>query len=207
MPAVYPDAASQTVAKMMRINGTPTSACRFAAATSVDSVIAFYRQQFGAARVETRVDDIWIIARPNGDHWQTIQLRGNTRHTQGLISSADFKQGLAALNQPIGQPLPAGSKVLSDVEMEDPPGKQARVLAIQNTSSVEANLESLTRSLRERGYQVDRRLKAGKSENDGTSVWLSGPGKDVVIVARPQKNGQTSVVMNFVQTSQGISSQ
>lgn len=205
LPAAYPDATSQTIAKMMRVSGTPTSACRFEADAPVYKVLAFYRRQFGIARVENRLNDIWIIARPNGDHWQTVQLRGNTRRTQALVSSADFKRGLAALNQPIGQPLPGGSKVISDIETEDPPGKQARVLAIQNTNSIEANLEFLTASLRERGYQVDRTLKAGTSNDDGASVWLSAPGKDAVIVATRQRNGQTGVVMNFVQTSQGMS--
>lgn len=202
MPTAYPAAMSQTVAKMMRIRGTPTSACRFEADAPIEEVLAFYRQQFGVARVENRFNDIQIIARPHGDHWQTVQLRGNARRTQVLVSSANLRQGLAALNQPIGQPLPGGSRVISDIETEDPPGKHARVLAILNTNSVESNLNFLTTSLTERGYQVDRRLKAGKSENDGASVWLSGPGKDVVIVAKPQKNGQTAVVMNFVQTNQ-----
>lgn len=204
MPALYPQASSETVAKVMRVSGTPTSACRFSTDTSIDKVIDFYRRQFGIARVETRRDDILIIARPSGEHWQTVQLRGNAYRTHALVSSANFKQGLAALNQPIGQPLPGGSKVISDVEMEDPPGKQARVLAIQNTNSVESNIDFLTNSLRERGYRVDRTLKAGPSHTNGTSVWLTAPGKDAVIVVKPHADGQTSVVMNFVQTSQGL---
>lgn len=195
-PPLMEGAKAVAVGQSMRINGMPTSIHRFAVDKPVDQVLAFYRTRFGKDRVEQSVLGWTVVAEAEGDYFFTVRLRPALQGTEGTVSVADLKQGLAARGRPLGMVFPAGSRLISDVDMDDP-GKRGRVVSLINNLPPEANVQHFKNVLAARGFRVDRDLPAGKDAAGGRSLWFSATGRDAILVVAPLPNG-TSVVLNTV---------
>lgn len=198
-PPLMEGARAVAMGQTMRINGMPTSIHQFVVNKPLDEVLAFYRTRFGKDRVEQTVLGWTVVAKPEGDYFFTVRLRRALQGTEGTVSVADLKEGLAAHGRPLGMVLPAGSTLISDVDMDDP-GKKARVVSLTNNLPVETNIQHFKKVLEARGFRVDRDLPAGKGANGGRSLWLSANGREAILVVAPIPSG-TSVVLNTIEPS------
>jgi hypothetical protein len=190
-----------TVSQSMRVNGIPTSARMFSTGKPIGEVRSFYRKLFGSKRIETTVQDWIVITQLDGDFMYMARLRQTPQGTEGTVSVADLKQGLANAGRPLGLALPSGSRLASDVDMDDP-GKRSRIVALSNNHSIDANADFFKSELESKGYRVERDLPASTSnEAKGRSIWLSAPKREAIIVVAPLATG-TSVVVNMTEITE-----
>lgn len=197
IPPVMEGVKAVTVAQSMRVNGIPTNARIFSTEKPIGEVRAFYQKLFGAKRFETTVQGWAVITQQDGDLMYMARLRQTPQGTEGTVSVADLKQGLANAGRPLGLGLPSGSKLLSDVDMDDP-GKRSRIVALSNNSSIDANADYFISELKAQGYRVERDLPASSTEAKGRSIWLSTPKREALIIVAPLVSG-TSVVINMTE--------
>lgn len=199
VPPVMEGVDAAAVAQSMRINGVPTRIRVFATDKPLAEVLAFYRSRFGERRVETALQGWTVVTQREGDLLYTARLRKSLRGTEGTVSVADLKEGLANLGRPLGLGLPAGSRLAVEVEMTDP-GKQARVVTLTNAASVDANADFFKAELQSRGYRLERDLPVQRGAAQGRSIWFAAANREAILVVSALASG-TSVVLNLIETT------
>lgn len=199
VPPVMEGIDAVDIAQSLRINGVPTRARVFATDKPLAAVLAFYRSRFGKTRVETAFQDWTVVTQREGDLLYTARLRKSLLGTEGTVSVADLKAGLAHLGRPLGLELPAGSRLAVDVEMTDP-GKRARVVTLTNDHTVETNAAFFKTMLQSRGYRLERELPVQRGATLGRSLWFAAANREAILVVSALAAG-TSVVLNLTETT------
>jgi hypothetical protein len=148
----------QQVAGDLVVNGQHSHVSRLDMAGTEDAVLEFYRNRFGARRVENRVGDARVIAARQGDCFVTVRvqspLAGEVQATiiatriGGALSHSKVTLETEAM-------LPAGSAVLQTQESDDN-GVPALMLMAANRVGVQANRDALVDQLRARGFRIVR---------------------------------------------------
>ncbi len=197
VPPVMDGVHAVSVAQSMRINGVPTRALLFSTGKPLGEVLAYYRKRFGEKRVEAGVQGWTVLTQREGDLLYTARLRTSPQGTEGTVSVADLREGLANFGRPLGLGLPAGSRLAVDVEMTDP-GKRARVLTLANDHSVDANAEFFKAELQSRGYHIERDQPGENGSARGRSIWFAAPNREAILVVSSLPTG-ASVVLNLTK--------
>lgn len=200
VPPVMEGVDAVAVAQSMRINGVPTSARVFSTKKSLAEVLSFYRRRFGEKRVETAVQGWTVVTGRENDLLYTARLRKSLQGTEGTISVADLKEGLANHGRPLGLGVPPGSRLAVDVEMTDP-GKRGRVVTLTNDQSVDANSDFFKAELQSRGYRVERDQPVESGQTRGRSIWFSAPNREAILVVSSLATG-ASVVLNITESTE-----
>lgn len=197
-PPIMEGTRAAPLAPSIKVNGVPTVIYLFESDQPLDTLVGFYRRRFGPHHVERRLAGWLLLARQEGELFYTVRLRATSRGTQGTASVLSLKDALAAYGRPLGFRLPPGSEVVSDVETTDP-GKRARLLAVTNDLSLQANLDHFKAQLMQRGFAPQREAHgdAGNGKT-GTTVWLASRTGEATLVVAPLPQG-TSVVVNTIE--------
>ncbi len=164
----YPDAARvQTVAEEMVLNGVPARVTRFEFRGDEAEVIEFYRQQFGARRVENKVAGMVVIASQQDNYFHTIQLKTlQPGKVQGTVMTNRVQGGASrsAVALDTEKLLPPDSAVLSQMQSNDA-GKHSMLLVAANKASAQANRDHVLLALQGRGFRLvkdDQNSAAGR---------------------------------------------
>jgi hypothetical protein len=200
LPPVMEGIDAVAVAESMRINGVPTRARVFSTRKPLAEVLAFYRRQFGEKCVETSLQGWTVVTGRENDLLYTARLRKSLLGTEGTISVADLKEGLANHGRPLGFGVPAGSRLAVDVEMTDP-GKRGRVVTLTNEQSVDANGDFFKAELRSRGFRVERDQPVASGQTRGRSIWFAAPSREAILVVSSTATG-ASVVLQLTEATE-----
>lgn len=150
------DAKPQLVAEDMVVNGRRSRVLRYEVARSEEQLLAFYREHFGARRVENRVKNTQVIATRQGDYFQTVQLQptGPDR-VQVTVMTTSLRQADSKVSAETRGLLPAQSAVLMTMQSNDT-GKQSLMVVAANKASLQANRDHLVSALASQGFKVER---------------------------------------------------
>ena len=180
----YPDAARvQTVAEDMVLNGVPARVMRFEFRGDEAEVIAFYRQQFGARRVENKVAGMFVMASQQDNFFHTIQLKTlQAGKVQGTVMTNRVQGGAgrSAVALDTEKVLPADSAVLSQMQSTDA-GKHSMLLVAANKASAQANRDHVLLALQGRGFRLvkdDQNTAAGRT---AFSLTLASPDEEAMV--------------------------
>lgn len=179
-PPLPQDAQVEVVAQDMVLNGQPSRVLRFKASASQGELLDFYRQKFGAQRVEHRARDTRVIAARQGDHFITVQLRplagGQVQATvmTTLLRPAS-KSATAAATE---KWLPPDTALLSTLQSNDG-GKHSVMVVGANRSSLQANRDHVVAALQDRGFRVVKEAGAATQPRAALSLQLSSASEAV----------------------------
>lgn len=168
----------QSVAPDVMLNGKRSRILQIDSAADVEAMLAFYRRQFGARRVENKVGQAQIIAARDGAFFHTVQIeRSGPGGAKATVISTAASSGIsksAALTDTQSW-LPAETKTLQTMESTEG-GVRAVTVNASNTQALQANREQLLQALQQRGFRLVREDKPqapNASAREGVSLWLS----------------------------------
>lgn len=202
-PAVkVPDNASmETIASDMLLNGKQTRMLRFQAHATSAEVMAFYRNEFGANRVENRVKADHVIATRQGDYFITVQLH---------VLDNQLVEGTTMTTLMAGQPvtsavlvdtrklLPADTQVISSVQTADD-GKQSLMVIGVNLNGLHANLDHVIEAMAERGFRLTKQVgEAEDKEASAVSIQLASPAEEASVTIS-DAGRYRSIVINRIR--------
>ena len=188
----FPDNAKvQTVADDMVLNGTRARVMRFEFRGDEADVVAFYRQQFGARRVENNVAGMLVVATQQADFFHTVQLKTlqpgtvqGTVMTRRILAGAAGNGAVAGARSAVAMDterlLPPDSSVLSQMQSVDA-GKQSMLLVAANKASAQANRDYVLLALQSRGFRLvkdDQRTAAGRR---AFALMLASPDEEAMV--------------------------
>lgn len=191
----------ETIAGDMVLNGKPCRLLRFQVRASDDEVMAFYRTEFGARRVENRVKTDRVIATRQGDYFVTVQLHTvDQQTTEGtamttLIAGKPVSSAVLVDTKKL---LPSDTQVVSSVQSVDA-GKRSLMLIAVNRNSVRANRDHLIDAMTERGFKLTSR-PGTQDDNDATSLslQLASPAEEASVTIS-DAGAYRSVVINRIR--------
>ena len=192
----FPDNAKvQTVADDMVLNGTRARVMRFEFRGDEADVVEFYRQQFGARRVENKVAGMLVVATQQADFFHTVQLKTlQPGKVQGTVMTNRVQGGAAghaaaggaagggrsAVALDTEKLLPPDSAVLSQMQSVDA-GKQSMLMVAANKASAQANRDHVLLALQGRGFRLvkdDQNTAAGRP---AFALMLASPDEEAMV--------------------------
>jgi hypothetical protein len=178
-----PNAHVEQVAGDLVMNGQHSRVSHFAMAGSEDDVLAFYRTQFGARRVENRVGDARAIASRVGDRFVTVRVHSSiSGQVDATIIETQIGGGRSHSKVALDTQalLPAGSAVLQTQESDDDHVPALMVMAV-NQVGVQANRDALVEQLRSRGFRVVKEDANRIAGRETLALALESPTEDAAI--------------------------
>ena len=188
----FPDNAKvQSVADDIVLNGTPARVMRFEFRGDEAEVVEFYRQQFGARRVENKVAGMLVVATQQADFFHTVQLKTlQPGKVQGTVMTNRVQGGTAGNGAAGGgrsavafdtvKLLPPDSAVLSQMQSVDA-GKQSMLMVAANKASAQANRDHVLLALQGRGFRLvkdDQNTTAGRP---AFALILASPDEEAMV--------------------------
>ena len=190
------NAKVEQIGEQVRLNGVPMRMQRVLSDDKPKAVIQFYRAALDPKYIEQKLPDGILFAQGRGDYFVTVRVKVlGPSFTETLVSVSDARGAENAANRPLGFPIPAETQVLSDMESTDA-GKVSRQLVLMNNHSIDANVVSITKALRERGYKP----QSGDTQNleSGRVLMFGGANREARLVV-VRKDGVSNVVLTTVQ--------
>lgn len=178
-----PGARLEQVADDMVLNGQHARVARFDFTGTVDDVLGFYRQRFGARHVENHVGDDRAIATRQGEYFVTVRVHAVvSNEVQATLMAMHMggtpsHSGAALDTQHL---LPAGAALMQMQESNDGGVPECLVVAVSK-ASVQANRDALLTAFRARGFRLE---KAGTRTVQGrelASMDFSSETEDAVV--------------------------
>ena len=192
-----PHSRVENIGDQVRLNGIPMRMQRVMSGDAPKEILRFYRQALGPRLAEQTLPDGYLLAQGRGDYFLTVRIKLlGPGTTEILVSVSDARAARDAAGRPLGFQLPADTQLLSDMESSDA-GKMSRQLVFINAHSVDANVDSLTRTLRALGYKPQPG-STHKSENKRV-LMFDGANREARLIA-VRKDGFSHVVLTTVQT-------
>ncbi|MDZ7596006.1 MAG: hypothetical protein U0932_15280 [Thiobacillus sp.] len=200
--AGWPDVPSprnarvEQIGEQVRLNGIPMRMQRVLSKDRPADVIQFYRAALGPKHAEQKLPDGILFAQGRGGYFVTVRVKVlGPSFTETLVSVSDARGAENAANRPLGFPIPAETQILSDMESTDA-GKVSRQLVLVNGHSINTNVASITKALRERGYEP----QSGDTQNleSGRVLMFGGANREARLVV-VRKDGTSNVVLTTVQ--------
>ena len=186
------------VAADMAVNGVPMSIKEMRTKDSPETVLAFYRAEWGRRRpgfFENPLEEWRTIATMDGPCYYTVQVRPQGGGTYALLG---VSRSPNVTPRPRGEnfPMPVGSQVYNDLAHRDGP-KQGRTLLFTNSQAPDANVLFYRQTFEAGGWValVDRMVMTDKGPSH-VMLWRRGLEEASITV---QKGGAgTTVVANLV---------
>src|SRR5690606_6525161 len=162
------------------------------------AVHRFYQQQFGARRVENRVDGAQVVATRRGAYFHTVQLRAlDTQRTQVTVLTTLLGDGLhRAPAPPSLNLLPVSTVPLSTLETRDG-GQAALTLVAANRHSVQANRDHLVDALQAKGFRLQHELDAGPAGPAGVVLVFASSTQEVIVNVREAGEFRSIVIQQM----------
>jgi hypothetical protein len=186
------------VASDMLVNGVPMSIKEMRTKDAPDSVLAFYRREWGARKpgsFETRTPGWRTIATFEGPCYYTVQVRPEGGGTYALLG-VSRKPSVRPQAPGAGFPMPAGSKVYNDLRHRDGP-KTARTVLLTNSRAPRQNVQFYRETLAQEGWVslVDRQVT---TERGPAHMMLWRRGLEEASITVQRVGSATTVVANLV---------
>jgi hypothetical protein len=193
---LLPGSRAESIGEQIRLNGVPMRMQRVLSDDKPNAVIQFYREALGPKHAEQKLPDGILFAQGRGGYFVTVRVKVlGPSFTETLVSVSDARGAENAANRPLGFPIPAETQILSDMESTDA-GKVSRQLVLVNGHSINTNVASITKALRERGYEP----QSGDTQNleSGRVLMFGGANREARLVV-VRKDGTSNVVLTTVQ--------
>lgn len=178
-----PDGARlDSIAPDVVLNGVPGRVLRFVVKGTEASLLEFYRQQFGARRVENRVRAMQVIAAQQGEFFHTVQLKALGPDTvEGTVLTHPMRGGgRSAAARDTEQALPPDSAVLTTLQSNDG-GRRTVTLLAASAASPRSIRDHLVRVLQQRGMQLVQEDVGALQGREALSLMLGGAGEEALI--------------------------
>lgn len=195
-----PSTHVEKVGDEMRVNGLPMRATAFESALAPQDVIKFYQNAWrsgtGEMSGEKHVADWTVIAYTESTFHTTVQVRARAdgRGSTGYIGTTSRDGSERPDFSARGLPQPAGSRVLSAVESDDPGRRNVQVTML-TPASVSASVSYYDSSLRRDGWQPEAQPKPAKTAG-ATRIYATynrGPEQLDVVFSQDPSSGQTYI--------------
>jgi hypothetical protein len=179
-------ATMSLVAHDIVLNGHRSRIVQVEAQGGAQELVAHYREQFGARRVENRVGDMQVIATQQGQHFHTVQVRrsgldaAQATVVTTLIGPKPLRS--AALNDTQAW-LPTETKTLQTLEADDAGARSITVTAF-NQQAMHTNRGLLLQAAEQRGFRLtheDKLPAFSAGVRDGVSLWLSSKSEQAIV--------------------------
>lgn len=189
----YPDKAKvETIGEQMRLNGVPMRMYRVLSGQNVEHTLDFYKKALGAKVAEAEFYGAHILSQERGNYFITVKVsRLNANLTEILLSISDGHASNAAGGMPLGFVLPSDSELLSDMESLDD-GKNSRQLIFNNTHSMQANADFITKVLQDKGYALQPKLAIKNAKS--MSLMFEGNKREARLVVSQDEDGSNAVL-------------
>lgn len=182
----------------MIVNGRPMTIEHVTVQRPPAEVLRHYRKTLedkaSGKTVERRINGDEVLARKLGDQFVTVRVRATPGGTSDVwVMTTPMRPPVSAAPLPAHLALPAGSRVLSNVETVDGARRAHTVIATSEAATA-ATQDFLKRSLRERGFS----LVASDSSREDPSrrVMLFQRGTEDVMVTIADGPAGRTVVLN-----------
>jgi hypothetical protein len=179
-------AAVSSVASDVVLNGQRSRILQVDAPSSPEAVLAFYREQFGARRVENKLGDTQVIASQQGSYFHTVQIRrSGLDAAQATLMTTLLGQRpsrSAALNDTQAW-LPTETRTVQTMEADDA-GTRSITLTAVNQQGLQTNRDSVMQAAAQRGFRITREDKLPASAQglrDGVSLWLAARSEQAIV--------------------------
>lgn len=195
----FPEGARvASIGEQTRLNGVPMRMFQVSFKQRAEQSIHFYRDRLGQKLAEEILPGgEHILAQARGDYFITLRIRPVSLNTStALVSISDVRAAKEASNRPLGFNLPAGSRVLSDLESTDA-GKRSRQLVFQNRLDQETNRDALARELIALGYRPDSH--SAQKQPGPTVLYYQGDKREARLTL-VRKDGLTQAVLTTIRT-------
>ncbi|ANA33593.1 hypothetical protein [Ralstonia mannitolilytica] len=201
-----PSTRGEKVGDEMRVNGLPMRATAFESALAPQDVIKFYqttwRGRAGQLSDEKRVADWTVVSYTESTFHTTVQVRPrpNGAGSIGYIGTTSRDGTERPDFSARGLPQPAGARVLSAVESDDP-GRTSVQVTMMSPMSVSSSASYYESSLRRDGWTPELRPKPGKTAGVDPiyATYNRGPEQLDVVFSRDPASGQTYINANRVR--------
>jgi hypothetical protein len=186
------------VAPHKAVNGVPMSIKEMRTKDSPETVLAFYRAEWGRRRpgyFENPLEEWRTIATIDGPCYYTAQVRPQGSGTYALLG-VSRRPNVAPRPRGENFPMPSGSQVYNDLAHHDGP-KQGRTVLLTNRQAPDANVLFYRQTFEAGGWValVDRIVVTDKGPAH-VMLWRRGLEEASITV---QKGGAgTTVVANLV---------
>lgn len=195
-----PSTQAEKVGDEMRVNGLPMRATAFESALAPEDVIKFYqtawRGRAGQVSDEKRVADWTVVSYTESTFHTTVQVRPrqNGKGSMGYIGTTSRDGTERPDFSARGLPQPAGARVLSAVESDDP-GRHNVQVTMLTPMSVSSSASYYESSLTREGWSPESKPKPGKATGAEQiyATYNRGPEQLDVVFSRDPASGQTYI--------------
>ncbi len=204
-----PDAAVETVANNMSVNGIKSDIRAFHTSDSIEEVVEFYRSEWkrpikkGMPGFMETIDAApwYIISRIEDDYLMTVQVQvkaNDKSGSWGYLSISPLPEPDSRAPE-LGKTVPkiSGSIVMNEMKHDDP-GKKGTTTIISNTHSVKNNADYYQNHYRGKGWTEETNQRLGTDE--GHSLVYKTRRDRVTIMILKDKH-YTRVVLNSVKNT------
>ena len=207
------EAHSFDVGRQVTLNGMPMRMQGFVSELAPRAVADAFRQAWGKPLVESTQGTKLILGRAQNEHYLVVQIEAAAAGSRGVVAMSDLRAAneRQAVSQAEAQRwldrLPAGSRLLSQMESEDA-GRLSRHLVFANAQNESLNRDRLVGLLAEEGFVLDREGSPGEHAAAAPAAWpggarllvFKGARKEATATIHRDANGQTTTVLNFVHS-------
>jgi hypothetical protein len=203
---VQDDMTITVVADHMDFNGVQMASYEVHSRRSLDDVVNFYKSAWtgrvavSEMQVGSGTGSWTVLSHRDGDYLITIQLQADEPSgCSGFAAVSDAFSG-EQRRQADSFPMPAGSKVVNDITANDP-GKRSRTLVLQNSDSVQSNLNFYRAQLQRQGWsEVGNADEAGLPQQwQGQQALLMNRDGDQLNLA-VDRSADTSTIVIVTET-------
>lgn len=201
------------VGRQVTLNGMPMRLQGFLSELNPHAAADAFRQLLGKPLVETTQGGKLVLGRAQGEHYLVVQIEAAGSGSRGIVAVSHLKAAgeRQAATQAEAQRwldrLPAGSRLLSEMESEDA-GRMARQLVFTNAQSEPLNRDRLVGLLAEEGFRLDREGKPEETNGstrderlaDSRLLFFKGTRKEATATLHRDDSGRTTTVLNIVTT-------
>jgi hypothetical protein len=192
---VPPDARIEPIGSVVRLNGIPMRMQRVLAARAPENLARHYREALGPRHAAERLPDRMILSQARDDYFITVSIRPiGALLTEALVSVTDAREARQAAGRPLGLSLPAGSRLISDMESDDS-GIRSRQLVLTNSQAIPVNLDAFTRELAAHGMRPDG---PPLLKNNTQHAQLFKGNKREAQLTLIRREGETSIVLTIL---------
>ena len=200
------------IGQQVSVNGLPMQLRGFVSARAARELADAFRHSLGKPLVEHMLGGKLVLGRREGEHYLSVQIESVANGgSRGIVAVTHLKA--AYDNQAPTHDnmqrwlvrLPAGSRLLSQMESEDA-GKLSRHLIISNSQDEALNRDHLVSLLAEEGLRLEREgapdVQSAARMNDSLAasrlLFFKGADKEAIATLRRDGDGQTTVVLNII---------
>jgi len=180
----------------MKVNGRQVTVDHIVVSRSYAEVVRHYRgaldEKSSGKIVEYRLKGDQILARKIGEHFVTVRVHGAANGSSEVwIMTTAMQPPPSAAEPPSHLALPAGSRLLSNVESVDG-GRRAHTVIATADAAVSATQDFVKRSLGDRGFSLVASDASSLDQSRRVMLFQRGA-EDVMVTIADGPKGRTVV--------------